>query len=140
MPTSKRTVIEMLLMGTLTAFFPAIHAQAPEHAPTVDQCRADAKLWTYELLHTPNKDASRDRANLPFNTLAMREHEMAVCMEAVDPMAENPANDQMMTDMTRNHQYLTLRAAYAEEMGKRMRDFIVRKNLNGEFLAEEKSR
>jgi hypothetical protein len=53
-----------------------IHAQEVKHAPTVEQCRADQKLWLNEVEHAS--------VSTSFPDLVAQEAEMIKC-ESVDP-------------------------------------------------------
>src|ERR1035441_5690116 len=80
-----------------------------DHAPTIEQCRADQRLWSSILQdeHTFKDAASR----LPLQTLKQRSGEMRDCF-AVD--SEN------------THDYFVLVAAYTTELSRRYKDFIDR--------------
>jgi hypothetical protein len=53
-----------------------IHAQEVKHAPTVEQCRADQKLWLSKLEQAPR---SSGVANIGYRDLGDWATELQVC-------------------------------------------------------------
>jgi hypothetical protein len=100
---------------TLLLFLPA-PSFSQDHAPTVEQCRADQRLWS-SVVH--DKDAV---SKLSAQTLTKRSEEIQDCF-AVDP--EN-SND-----------YFYLMVGYGVALSVRYKDFIQRHNLTAQFLAED---
>jgi hypothetical protein len=101
----------LLMLALLTA---SVSGQI-EHAPTVQQCQADQRLWFYEL--------ENDGSNLPgIDVLRQWSKEMSVC-EKVEP----------------DHKwayYNTSGEIDGEEI-TRMVNFLDRHNLWGQFIAED---
>ena len=91
-----------------------------DHAPTVEQCHADQRLWSSVMQdeHTFKDAASR----LSVHTLKQRTGEMRDCF-AVD--SEN------------SHDYFVVVAAYTTELSGRYKNFIDRHNLMAQFLVED---
>ncbi|MGA2370494.1 MAG: hypothetical protein ABSG11_07480 [Candidatus Korobacteraceae bacterium] len=101
----------------LLSLQPCLFAQ--DHAPTVEQCRADQRLWSSVHDTQDYKDAM---SRLSAQTLKQRSDEMSDCF-AVD--SEN------------SHDYFAVVAACGMEMGRRYRHFIERHHLMAQFLAED---
>ena len=94
--------------------FNSLASQEVQHAPTVEQCRADQRLWLTEAQET--------YVPAPFMELHNRNKEMIQC-ETVDPYESN-------------HYYNTLGETNAEKV-IRLHDFIDRHNLGSQFVAED---
>lgn len=104
----------LFLLSLITSLF------GQDHAPTVEQCHADQRLWSSVMQdeHTFENAVSK----LSVQTLKQRSDEMRDCF-AVD--SEN------------GHSYFVLVAAYATELSGRYKNFIDRHNLMAQFLAED---
>jgi hypothetical protein len=97
-----------------------ISSQSQDHAPTVEQCRADQRLWL-SVMH--DEHAFKDAVSqLSVETLKERSREMRDCF-AVD--SEN-ARD-----------YFDLVTGYGTELSGRYKNFIERHHLMTQFLAED---
>jgi hypothetical protein len=105
--------------GALAASLASPHPrQAVEHAPTVEQCRADRAYWMSKLEQPDNKGTD----DVSFATLTGWHNEMGKC-EVVDPADAN--------------RYYNAKAeSQAEQLG-RMIDFLSRHNFWGQFQAED---
>jgi hypothetical protein len=68
-------IVPMLFIGLLTG---TARVQEVKHAPTVDQCRADQRLWL-DKIEKPTKTVAED-----FDTIDNWSSEMLDC-ESVDP-------------------------------------------------------
>ena len=91
-----------------------------EHAPTVEQCRADQRLWLSKLEDAPIDVA---RTNLPsFDTIGAWSREMNDC-KTVDP--EN------------KYRYYNVFAEIQAEQLFRAIHFLQRHNLDGNFIRED---
>lgn len=112
----KFRIILCVLLLSLMPSLPSLFAQ--DHAPTVDQCRADQRLWS-----SGDANAFKDATSrLSLRALKQRSDEMGDCFAV---------------DSERSHQYFSLVAAYATELSGRYKDFIDRHNLMAQFLAED---
>ena len=69
---------KILALAALLIASPAF-AQHVEHAPTVEQCQADQRLWLSRL-----EDEKDELKDVNFMSLLVWGHEMKVC-EQVDP-------------------------------------------------------
>jgi hypothetical protein len=109
----------------LLVVFTGLFAQAQEvkHAPTVEQCRADARLWLAKL-EDGNVGMSPHSPDYP--TLDGWRREMWDC-KSVDP-------DKNQTDYY--HDAITEIDAV---QGMRLEDFLDRHGLYDKFIAEDKS-
>jgi hypothetical protein len=93
-------------------------AQEVEHAPTMEQCRADRAYWMSKLEQPEDKGT----ADVSYDTLTGWHKEMSKC-QVVDP-----ANSERY--------YNAMGESNAEQLG-RMIDFLSRHNLWKEFLDED---
>ena len=110
----RKKVRALIIIGLSGLLCPVLGStQQLEHAPTVEQCQADQKLWLKEMAQTTEQS---------FTTLGQRFDEMRQCME-LDP--------------THNNLYYNTggQALYQREL--RLQHFLVRKNLYDDFLAED---
>ena len=96
-----------------------VHAQEVHYAPTVEQCRADQRLWLSKL---ETKSGTAPLTDLIYPELITWSEEMNNCI-AVDP------DNQIQY-------YNTLGETTSEEQN-RFFDFIVRQNLYDQFRAED---
>jgi hypothetical protein len=87
-----------------------IHAQEVKHAPTVEQCRADQRLWLSNY------------ASTGFAELTSRVAEMRDC-EKVDPASAD--------------RYHNTGDEILAEQALRLQGFLYRHNLYNKFLAED---
>jgi hypothetical protein len=78
-----------------------VGSQEVKHAPTVEQCRADQRLWLSKL----ESSVADPVANVSFKELSGWQHEMFEC-QSVDPEFHN-------------RYYNTHSEIYAEKMRKR---------------------
>jgi len=90
-----------------------------DHAPTVEQCRADQRLWSSVHDTQDYKDAM---SRLSVQTLKLRSDEMSDCFAV---------------DSVNAHDYFEVVAACGMEMGRRYRHFIDRHHLMAQFLSED---
>jgi hypothetical protein len=104
--------ITILILATAPAF-----AQQIEHAPTVDQCQADQRLWLHRMEDTNDK-----LNDVTAYTLLGWSKEMQAC-DAVDH-----ANSFL---------YLNTKAEIWAEKYKRLADFVDRHNLWEKFIEED---
>ena len=102
-----------------------------EHAPTPEQCRADADAWeiptTALLVNTEQQFnqlavATAHDKSLTANMLDARTRELSQCMR---------------TDKLNSTRYADANRAYAIAQLVRMADFMKRHNLTAQFLAED---
>lgn len=117
------TETPLLLLVALSPF-------AQEHAPTVEQCRADAKLW-HQPMHADSTHQVVKKMAYP--ELAARAGEMYDCIQVDDArdIKSVNASDEIIIA------YYSLETIYAEQLASRYRGFIIRYNLNDQFLAED---
>ena len=95
-----------------------------EHAPTVDQCQADQRLWLSEVRDDGAKDWAHSATNTSARTLILWGHEMTICGN-VDP------NNDAVYSHTWQLIQLTLNS--------RVEDFVMRHGVWQQFLAEDKA-
>lgn len=107
---------------------------AQDHAPTTEECRADAALWgdpeaqteynESETAHindgTQNKT---DIARLPYQAISVRVREMIDCMKV---------------DGQHSDAYDEVQRFYHDVMADRWHDFMKRHNLMNQFMQEDK--
>jgi len=118
----------MLPMGPIRKFWLLLlvliplytHAQEVEHAPSVEQCRADRWLWLWELEGPPGPPANIGSIGYP--ELLKRSDEMHAC-RAVDPDYE--------------HQYYNVMSEIAFARIVRLEAFLRHHNLYDQFVAED---
>jgi hypothetical protein len=94
---------------------PSIH-QEVKHAPTVDQCQADQRLWLSKL------EDDRGTNDVKFETLEAWQREMKDCKEV---------------DEINGRKYFNVMTEIEAEFSRRELDFIVRHNQFDQFLAED---
>jgi hypothetical protein len=119
--TTKQTLLGCLMFvcGAVVASLAFAHPrQAVEHAPTVEQCRADRAYWMSKI----EQPDGRGTADVSYDTLTEWHKEMRKC-EVVDP--ENS-----------DKYYNAMGESYAEQLS-RMIDFLNRHNLWQQFDAED---
>jgi len=97
-------------------------AQDVQHAPTVEQCRADVRLWR-----------SQDKGSNAFNDLTARQlissaGEMQQCA-AVDPYLGGPSG--------KGEVYWNMSAELHETVSLRYNHFLARHNLMQQFADED---
>ena len=111
-----------------------------EHAPTVEQCRADRDLWSYELFTNASENELHARlSHIPFNTLEIRAHELNVCEVAIDARATFK-NERDEIDFWKNFSiYNALEHRYSGEIKLRFGMFIEKNNLTAMFLKDADS-
>ena len=102
----------LFLLLTISAM-----AQDIQHAPTIDQCRADTRLWLSQS--STQKDAFND---LTPAQIGARIHEMFDCVPV---------------DSHNSAAYENLRTRFAEAMMFRYASFILRRGLQQQFLDED---
>lgn len=113
--TTESKAFLLLFMGFI---FLQTGAQEIKHAPTVEQCRADQRLWMGKL-----EESARDY--LPsFGTLADWQGEMRNC-ESVDP--EN------------RPRYYNVLGEIGAEQDMRLEHFLDRHELYDKFIEEDKA-
>jgi hypothetical protein len=93
-----------------------VKAQTAEHAPTVEQCRADQALWYAQLSHPKN---------ILFKTLEEYRVEMGAC-SVVD------SNDHFI-------KYFEVLALIDAELRDRLEHFLTRHNLVDQFAGEDEA-
>jgi hypothetical protein len=111
-----RKVVLMLLVGLLLAG--QAHVQEVKHAPTIEQCRADQRLWLDKL-------ESSDTIPEDFRTLNGWSHEMGECT-SVDP--EN------------QRRYYNVRGEIQAVMVMRLEAFLERHGLFDKFIEEDRGK
>lgn len=90
-----------------------------EHAPTVEQCRADQSLWTAKIL-------AGDSSDVTFETLGAWSHELAQC-QFLD------------SDPGYVHAYTKSLLMIKDAAADRAYSFLQRHNLMKQFLEEDKA-
>jgi hypothetical protein len=105
-------VIAILILATAPAF-----AQQIEHAPTVDQCQADQRLWLSRLENTNDK-----LNDVTTQTLLGWSKEMEACN---------------VVDRANAFRYLNTKAEIWAEKYTRLADFVERHNLWDKFIEED---
>ena len=96
-----------------------VHSQAVQHAPTVEQCRADERSWISKLEQEPLPSGI---ANVSIQELQAWKNEMADCLKV---------------DAAFQVQYLsTISEADAGQL-TRLQHFLKRHDLLDQFLAED---
>jgi hypothetical protein len=106
------------LLVLVLVSFNSLGSQEVKHAPTVEQCRADQKLWLSKL-EEPN-DAGT--SNVSFNELSAWGTEMGDCA-TVDP------------SLSSRYRNTETEAAYGRLT--RLENFISRHKLIDQFIAED---
>jgi len=91
-------------------------AQQVKHAPSVEQCRADQRVWMEKLEHSPSDS--------DYETLIGQASEMEECA-SVDSQNERRYHSV-------EHLIVTIQAA-------RMMSFLARHDLVDKFLAEDRA-
>lgn len=91
---------------------------AQDHAPTVEQCRADQRLW-----------AARMEDNTNIGSLSAKELNTF----------SGEMNDCVAVDSERENAYNLQAAMFRLEIEKRLTDFLVRHDLMQQFAAEDKA-
>jgi hypothetical protein len=109
---------KLWLILMLLAPVQLIHAQEVHHAPTVEQCRADQKLWGSRLL-VPNHAGV---AHVSYDELEGWIVQMLTC-HVVDPAFQRRYDDT--------------NSEIDSEQKSRLLNFIFRHNLLGQFIAED---
>jgi hypothetical protein len=109
------TMKKLWLLPAIAGPLQSIHAQV-EHAPTVEQCRADQKSWYATL------EDEAAVANVGYQELQGWFLEMVKCEKV---------------DSERERWYMATHAAVGLIQGTRLRDFLKRHNLWNQFLAED---
>jgi hypothetical protein len=104
-------IMNKLTMLVLSMFLTTGATAQVQHAPTVEQCRADYAVWNMEHL-----DATS------YHVLDERMHEMGNC-NVVDPAH------------TDDYDLLGLRQS--TELHNRLVDFLTRHNLSSQFVVED---
>jgi hypothetical protein len=115
--------MKTIIAVTLLLFAGA--AQAQEHAhPSPDLCRANARSWEDQAL-VDKKSVAKSLAKLGIREIYLRNSEMAGCL--------------MLDGNTQNEieRYQFVLAAYVGESERRHHHFIVRHNLDQQFLDED---
>lgn len=105
----------LALLVSLCVCSPILNAQEVKHAPTVEQCRADQRLWLSKLEEPA-------LANVGYYELNGWVMEMSDC-ETVDP------------DFSLR--YLNTQSETQSEKLDRVADFLRRHNLWDQFIAED---
>jgi hypothetical protein len=100
-----------LSIGALSILIAATATGGQQHAPTVDQCRADTAAWSHD-----------DIAKIPVVQVRARLTETGNCITV---------------DASRKDWYQIVEGLYASELGSRMYDFLQRHNLVGQFIDED---
>jgi hypothetical protein len=108
-----RTIMTaILILATAPAF-----AQQIEHAPSVDQCQADQRLWLHRV-----EDKDDKLLDITFGMLSEWYAEMDRC-QAVDP--------------PNSHRYYNTQAEIQAEKLVRFQSFVERHGLLAQFFAED---
>lgn len=101
-----------------------IPASNQQHAPTAEQCLADARIWSHQ--------APDHAAALPYQELNAREAEMQNChieVFNIDYMTKENA--------TLDFAYTSFSRKYLNEQRSRLVDFLARHKLDDEFSKED---
>jgi hypothetical protein len=96
-----------------------IHAQEVKHAPTVEQCRADQRLWLSKMAE-PN---GKGTADVSYKEVKGWVGEMVYCSKKVDPAF--------------GFEYLNAQSEAEATSALRLENFLFRHNLLRQFLAED---
>jgi hypothetical protein len=108
----------IIIAAMLLLFAGAAQAQEHAHELSHDLCRADARFWEAQALD------KKPFAKLRINESLLRISEMAECL-AMDGSTQNEIQ-----------RYQFVYIVYVSESDKRRHDFLVRHNLNQQFLDE----
>ena len=111
-----------IILGTLLIASAAAAVPQFEHAPTVEQCRADQAAWTAEM-QGPGGESKQ-----PFSVLSGRMKEMSECFAVDLERKESPTNG-----------YLFLNDIIVKVMAAREIRFIARHGLTQEFQSEDEA-
>jgi hypothetical protein len=106
------------LLVLVLVSFNSLGSQEVRHAPTVEQCRADQKLWLSKL----EEPGSTSLANVTFNELNGWGKEMSDCGK-VDPEF--------------HFRYYNTDGEATNEQVLRLEHFLDRHNLFDQFIAED---
>lgn len=91
-------------------------SSAQDHAPTVEQCRADKNLWWDQF------DTREAVSKLSAKKINKRSDEMRDCA---------------VVDEENQHSYLQLAGMFQMEYELRLLDFVTRHHLMAQFVAED---
>ncbi len=105
-----------IVSSAILLFFPAI-SLAQDHAPTVEQCRADQRLWSEQFDSRPE-----EVSKLSFRKLIVRGKEMTDCA---------------VVDEEQIRAYNRTADSVQVEAGSRLLNFVTRHNLMAQFIAED---
>jgi len=103
-------------LGVVLVFVSAVCSQEVRHAPTVEQCRADQRLWLSKL------ESENSVASIGYKELNGWSQEMFEC-RSVDPEFHN--------------RYYNTAAEIAFEKIIRLEGFLDRHNIYNKFMAED---
>src|SRR5580704_16494846 len=101
----------------------AVRAQHVEHAPTVEQCRADQALWDDKIAH-PAKDWANSVPEISSRSLNVMLNEMVACVSV---------------DAVYRSKYNATSKVISLVVGDRAMDFLIRHNLKEKFYQEDDS-
>jgi len=113
---------DTMKMAILVAaiLLPGFANLAQEHAPALEQCDADLRLWSAQ---------ASDVDKLPYKEVEAREREMFKCAQSVDSGTQQ--------GFIKAKSYDSASSLYRGEMGGRLSSFLARHNLVDQFLAED---
>jgi hypothetical protein len=98
----------------------SIHAQEVKHAPTVEQCRADQRLWSSKLEQFSGQPDPI--WSISFKELMKWERELIDCVQV---------------DLERRNEYSNTAGEIDLERAGRLMRFLHRHNLYDQFIAED---
>jgi hypothetical protein len=107
----------LVLLLVLTTSLNSQNSQI-EHAPTIEQCQADQRLWLSKLEQSPS-DGLPD-----YLTLSQWNHEMNDC-------------DKVDSNSSSRFSYLNTGSEIKAEKIGRLLDFLERHNLGRQFMEED---
>jgi hypothetical protein len=133
-----QTMRHVLILALFGIIVTGAHAQ--EHAPTLDQCRADRDLWIYQIKNSSHEEHRKSLADIKSDLLFSRQIEMTNCMTAIDPKPDTKtdwlsvnqenftatvlANEKRVLEKEKWEGYLLLRLVYAEEIEERLMEVL----------------
>lgn len=111
----------MKLVAVMALLLVSMVGQRVEHAPTVEQCRADQALW-YDQLEQPSPDWGHSLPDISARSLYAMADQMTKCVAV---------------DAEQIHKYNHTTQLISLVIGFRRADFMIRHNLEAKFFEED---